>query len=325
MKFPRRKFLHLAAGAAALSFVARSASALDYPTRPMRIVSGFAPGGVNDVMARLIGQSLSERLGHPVIIENRPGSSSNIATRFVINSVADGYTLLAAGTTNAINATLYRNLDFNFIRDVAPIVAVMRVPNILAVNLSFPAKTVPEFIAYAEANPGKINFGSGGSGTTVHMAGELFKMFAKVDMVHVPYRGEALALGDLLSGHLDVVFATAPSCIQQVKAGRLRALAVTTAARSASLPDIPALNEILPGYESSYWGGLAAPKNTAPEVISRLNSEINGALRDAKLQTRFDDLGASAIGGSPADFGKLIGEETEKWAQVVKLAKIEQE
>jgi tripartite-type tricarboxylate transporter receptor subunit TctC len=323
MRLSRRSFLQLGAFAAILPPM--PVLAQDYPARPVRIVSGFAAGGANDVMARLIGQSLSERLGHTFIIENRPGSSGNIATQFVINSVADGYTLLAAGTPNAVNATLYKSLDFNFIRDVAPIVAVMRVPNILAVNLSFPAKTVAEFIAYAEANPGKINFGSGGSGTSVHMAGELFKMFAKVEMVHVPYRGEAPALGDLLGGHLDVVFATSPSCIQQVKAGRLRALAVTTAARSALLPDIPALNEFLPGYESSYWGGLTAPKNTAPEVIGRLNSEINGALRDAKLQTRFDDLGASAIGGSPADFGDLIRKETEKWAKVVKFAKIEQE
>jgi tripartite-type tricarboxylate transporter receptor subunit TctC len=325
MKLPRRTFLHLAAGAAAVPAVSRIARAQTYPTRPVRIIVGFPPGGGNDVMARLIGQSLSDRLGQPFIIENRPGAGGNIGTELAINAAADGYTLLSAATPNAVNATLYENLKFNFIRDIAPIAAVMRVPNIVSVSPSFSAKTMPEFIAYAKANPGKVNFGSGGSGTSVHMAAELFKMLAGVNMVHVPYRGEALALADVLGGHLDVVFGTSSSSIEHIKAGRLRALAVTSAARLDVLPGIPALSEFVPGYESSFWAGLAAPRNTRAEVIERLNNEVNAALHDTNMNARFAGLAGSALGGSPADFGKLIADETEKWGKVVKFAGIKAE
>jgi tripartite-type tricarboxylate transporter receptor subunit TctC len=321
----RRTFLRLAAGAATLPGFSRIGRAQTYPTRPVRVIVGFPPGGGNDVMARLIGQSLSDRLGQPFVIENRPGAGGNIGTELVVNAAADGYTLLAAATPNAVSATLYDNLKFNFIRDIAPIGGVMRVPNVVTVNPSFPTKTVSEFITYAKTNPGKINFGSGGSGTQVHMAAELFKLLAKVNIVHVPYRGEALALADVLGGHLDVVFASASSSIENIKAGRLRALAVTTAARLDILPGVPALNEFVPGYETTFWAGLGAPKNTRPEVIDKLNSEINGALLDPKMKAPLADLASSPLGGSPADFGKLIADETEKWAKVVKFAGIKAE
>jgi tripartite-type tricarboxylate transporter receptor subunit TctC len=321
----RRAFLYLAAGVAALPVAPHIARAQAYPTRPVRIIVGFPPGGGNDVMARLISQALSDRLGQSFIVENRPGVAGNIGTELAINAAPDGYTLLATATPNAVNATLYENLKFNVIRDIAPIAGVMRVPNIVVVNPSFPTKTVPELIAYARANPGKVNFGSGGNGTQVHMAAELFKMLANVNMVHVPYRGEALALGDILGGHLDVVFSTTSSSIEQVKAERLRPLAVTSAVRLDVLPGVPALGEFVPGYESSFWAGLAAPRNTPVEIVNRLNREINGALHDARLQARLADLGGAAMGGSPADFGNLIAEETEKWARVVRFAGIKTE
>jgi tripartite-type tricarboxylate transporter receptor subunit TctC len=321
----RRQFLHLAAGAAALPSLSHMAGAEAYPTRPVHLLVGFAAGGGNDISARLIGQWLSERLGQSFIVENRTGAASNIATEAVVHAPPDGYTLLSVGTPNAVNATLYDNLNFNFIRDVAPIAGITRVPNVMSVNPSFPAKTVPEFIAYAKANPGKINFGSGGSGTTGHMAGELFKMLAGVNMVHVPYRGEALALTDLLGGQLQVVFGTMPSSLELVKPGRLRALAVTTATRSEVLPDIPTVSEFLPGFEASFWSGIGAPKNTPAEVVDKLNREINLALADPKIAARLSDLGGMLLSGSPSDFGKLIAGESEKWGKVIRAAHIKPE
>jgi tripartite-type tricarboxylate transporter receptor subunit TctC len=321
----RRAFLHLGAGTVMLPVLPRLAGAQTYPGRSVRIIVGFPPGGGNDLSSRLIGQALSERLGQPFIIENRPGAGGNIGTEQVIHSAPDGYTLLGAGTPNAVNATLYENLSYNFIRDTTPIAAVMRFPNVLSVNPSFPARTVPELIAYAKANPGKVNFGSGGSGTTSHLAGELFKMLAGVNLIHVPYRGEALALADVIGGHLDIAFATMPSSLEQIKAGRLRALAVTASARSDALPDIPILSEFLPGYESSFWGGLVAPKSTRPEVVDRLSEEINRALGEATIKARIAGLGGSAMGGSAAEFGALIADETEKWSKVVRFAGIKAE
>ena len=277
MKLPRRQFLHLAAGAAALPAVSRIAWAQAYPTRPVRIIVGFAAGGAADIIARLIGQWLSERLGQPFVIENRPGAGSNIATEAVVRAPPDGYTLLLVGTANAINATLYDKLNFNFIRDIAPVAGIIRVPNVMVVNPSVPAKTVPEFIAYAKANPGKINMASGGIGTAAHVSGELFKMMAGVDMVHVPYRGAAPALTDLLGGQVQVMFASMPSSIEHIRAGKLRALAVTTATRSEALPDIPTVGEFVPGYEASAWYGVGAPKDTPAEIVDKLNKEINAA------------------------------------------------
>jgi tripartite-type tricarboxylate transporter receptor subunit TctC len=322
MKLPRRNFLHLAAGAAALPAVSRIARADTYPTRPVHILVGFAASGVVDIQARLVGQWLSERLGQQFIVENRTGAAGNIATEAVLRAPPDGYTLLSVGTPNAVNATLYEQLNFNFIRDVAPVAGIMRVPNVMSVNPSFPARTVPEFITYAKANPGKINFGSGGNGTSVHVAAEQFKMLAGVNMVHVPYRGEAPALTDLLGGQLQVVFGTMPASAQLIKAGRLRALAVTTASRSEVLPDIPSLSDFLPGYESSFWGGLGAPKNTAAEIVDKLNKEINAGLADPKFKARLAELGGAPLPGTPTDFGKLIADETDKWGKVIKFAGI---
>ena len=282
--------------------------------------SAFAPGGGADIIARLIGQWLSERLGQPFIIENRPGAGSNIATEAVVHAPADGYTLLLVSPANAINATLYDKLNFNFIRDIAPVAGIIRVPNVMVVNPSVPAKTVPEFIAYAKANPGKLNMASAGIGTAPHVAGELFKMMAGVDMVHVPYRGDGPALTDLIGGQVQVMFAAMPSSIEYIRAGKLRALAVTTATRSEALPDIPTVGDFVPGYEASGWYGIGAPKNTPAEIIDKLNKEINAGLADPKIKARLADLGGTVLPGSPADFGKLIADETEKWAKVIKFA-----
>jgi tripartite-type tricarboxylate transporter receptor subunit TctC len=322
VKLPRRRFLHLAAGAAALPAVSRAAPAQAYPTRPVRIIVGFAAGGGVDIIARLMGQYLSERLGQPFIIENRPGAGTNIGTEVVVTSPPDGYTLLLANAANAINATLYDNLGFNFLGDIAPVAGIMRVANVMVVNPSFPAKTVPEFIAYAKANPGQINMASGGKGDSPHMSGELFKMMTGIDMVYVPYRGLAPALTDLLGGQVQVIFGTMPASIAYVKAGKLRALAVTTATRAALLPDIPTLNEFLPGYEASQWYGIVAPKNTPPEIVERLNQEINAGLADPTMKGRLADLGGAIMSGSPADFGTLLADETEKWGRVVRSANI---
>jgi tripartite-type tricarboxylate transporter receptor subunit TctC len=325
MKLPRRRFLHLAAGAAALPAVSRFARAQAYPTRPVRIVVGFAPGGGVDITARLIGQWLSERLGQQFIIENRPGAGTNIATEAVVRAPADGYTLLLVNAANAVNATLYDNLSFNFVRDIAPVAGIMAASSVMVVHPSVPAKTVPEFIAYAKANPGKINMGSGGVGSPSHVAGELFKMMAGVGMVHVPYRGIAPALTDLMAGQLQVYFGALTSSIEYIKAGRLRALAVTTAKRSAALPDLPTVDEFVPGYEASQWYGLGVAKNAPTEIIDRLNKEINVALADPNMKARLADLGGTALAGSPADFGKLIADETEKWAKVIKSVGIKAE
>jgi tripartite-type tricarboxylate transporter receptor subunit TctC len=325
MKLPRRNFLQLAAGAAALPAVSRFAWAQAYPSRPVRLIVGFAPGGATDIMARLIGQWLSERLGQQFIVENRPGAASNVATEAVVNAPPDGYTLLVATSVNAINATLYEKLNFNLIRDVAPVASIHREPFVMEVNPSVPVKTVPEFIAHAKANPGKINMASAGIGSGNHVAGELFKMMTGVNLVHVPYRGAGPALVDLLGGQVQVMFATMSSSIEYVRGGKLRALAVTTATRSPVLPDIPTVAEFVPGYESSFWSGVGAPKNTPPGIVDKLNREINAALADPKFKARLADLGGTALSGSPADFRKFIADETEKWAKVVKFAGLKPE
>jgi tripartite-type tricarboxylate transporter receptor subunit TctC len=300
--------------------VSRGAQA--YPTRPVRIIVGFAPAGGQDIVARLIGHSLSERLGQQLIIDNRPGAGSNIAAEAVVHSAPDGYTLLLVGPPNAINATLYEKLNFNFLRDIAPVAAMMRVPNVMEVNPSVPARTVPEFIAYARANPGKIGMASAGIGSGPHMAGELFKMMAAVDMVHVPYRGGGPALIDLIAGQVQVTFEPVSSSIEHIRAGRLRALAVTSAMRSAALPDVPTVGEFVPGYEASAFYGVGVPKRTPVEIVETLNKEINASLTDPKVKARFANLGGIVLTGSPADFGKLIAEETEKWAKVIRAVHI---
>jgi tripartite-type tricarboxylate transporter receptor subunit TctC len=325
MKLPRRNFLHLAAGAAALPAVSRVAWAQAYPTRPVRIIVGFAAGGPNDILARLIGQWLSERLGQPFVTENRTGAATNIATEAVVRAPPDGYTILLASTTNAINATLYDKLTFNFIRDIVPVASIGRTPFIMVVHPSVPAKTVPEFIAYAKANPGKIGMASAGVGNSAHVIGELFKMMTGVDMIHVPYRGGAPAMTDLLGGQVQVLFNPVISSIEYIKAGRLRALAVTTATRSDALPDIPTVDEFVPGFEASAWFGVAAPKATPAEIVEKLNREINAGLADPKIKAQLADLGGTALAGSPADFGKFIADETEKWGKVVKFVGIKPE
>jgi tripartite-type tricarboxylate transporter receptor subunit TctC len=325
MKLPRRNFLHLLAGAAALPAVSRIAWAQAYPTRPVRVIVPFAPAGDTDLVARLIGQWLSERLGQPFIIENRPGAGTNIGTEAVVRAPADGYTLLLASPPAAINATLYEKLNFNFLRDVAPVAAVIRAPYVMEVNPSVPAMTVPELIAYSKTNPGKVSMASAGVGSGPHAAGELFKMMAGVNLVHVPYRGQAPALTDLLGGQVHVYFAGIPSSIQYVRAGKLRALAVTTATRSEVLPDIPTLSDFLADYEASFWGGFCAPKNTPAQIVDKLNGEINAALADDKMKARLADLGGTVLPGSPAEFGKHIAVETEKWAKVIKFAGIKAE
>jgi tripartite-type tricarboxylate transporter receptor subunit TctC len=324
MKLPRRQFIRLTAAAAALPAVSRVARAQTYPMRPVHLIVGFPPGGAVDITARLMGRWLSERLGQPFVIENRPGAGTNIATELVVRAPADGHTLLMISPPAAINATLYENLKFNFIRDIAPVATALQAPYILVVNPSVPAKTVPEFIAYAKANPGKINIGSSGNGSGPHLAGELFKMMAGIDMPHVPYRGEAPATTDLLGGQVQVLFGTS-AAIEHIKAGRLRALAVTTATRSPALPDIPALSDFLPGYEVGFWDGFGAPKNTPPEIIDKLNREINAALADPAMKTRIASLGYSVFASSPADFGKFIADETKKWGKVIRAAHIKVE
>jgi tripartite-type tricarboxylate transporter receptor subunit TctC len=299
--------------------------AQDYPSRPVRIIVGYAPGGATDFSARLIGQWLSERLGQPFIVDNRPGAGSNVATEGAVRAPADGYTLLLASVSNAINATLYDKLSFNFIRDIAPVGGIIRVPNIMEVHPAVPAKTVPEFIAYAKANPGKVNFASGGVGSSTHVSGELFKMMTGIDMVHIPYRGTAPAVTDLIAGQAQVMFDNLPGSIEYVRAGMTRALAVTTTVRSAALPDLPTVADFVPGYEVSAWFGLAAPKNTAREIVDGLNAEINAVFADTKMKGRLADFGAVALAGSPADFGKLISDETEKWSKVIRATNIKLE
>ncbi len=325
MKLPRRQFLHLAAGAAALSAMSRFAWAQTYPTRPVRLIEGFGAGGAADIIARLIGQWLSERLGQPFVIENRTGAATNIATEAVVKAVPDGYTLLFVTSINASNAALYDSLNFNFIRDIAPVASIDRLPFVMEVNPSVPAKTVPEFIAYAKGNLGKINMASVGNGTIPHVAGELFKMMTGVNMVHVPYRGEAPALTGLLGGQVQVYFGTLPGSIEYIRVGKLRALAVTTATRSEALPDVPTLSEFVPNYEASGWHGIGVPKNTPAEIVEKLNKEINAGLADPKFKARLADLGGTVLAGSPADFGKLIADETDKWAKVIRTANIKPE
>jgi tripartite-type tricarboxylate transporter receptor subunit TctC len=320
MKLPRHRFLQMAAGAAALLFVSRIAWAQAHPTRPVRIIVGFPAGSGVDIVARLVGQWLAERVGQPFIIENRPGAGGNIATEAVVRAAPDGKTLLWIGSPNAINATLYEKLNFDFLRDIAPVASINREPSAMVVNTSFPVKSVPEFIAYAKANPGKINMASAGNGTVSHVAGELFKMMAGVDMVHVPYRGGQSALTDLLGGQVQVMFVTTSASIEYIKAGKLHPLAVTTPARSEALPDIPTVGEFVPGYEGSNCFGLGAHRNTPAEIIDRLNKEINAGLADPKMKARLAELGAIVLAGSPGDFGKLLAEETEKWAKVVKFS-----
>ena len=326
MKLPhRRKFLHLTVGAAALPVVSRVAWAQAYPTRPVRLVVGFAAGGSSDILARLIGQWLSERLGQQFVIENRPGAGGNIGTEAVVNAAPDGYTLLLLSRTNTSNVTLYENLKFNFIRDIAPVASLMSVPNVLDVHPSVPVTTVPEFIAYANANPGKVNMGSGGIGTSQHIAGELFKFMTGVNLVHVSYRGGAPAMTDLLGGRLQVMFDVVTESIEYIKASKLRALAVTTAKRSELLPNIPIMSDFVPGYEAYQWYGIGMPRNTPVGIIDKLNKEINAALVDPKIKARLADLGGTAMASSPAEFGKFIAAETEKWGKVIRAANIKPE
>jgi tripartite-type tricarboxylate transporter receptor subunit TctC len=320
MKLPRRNFLRLAAGAAALPAVSRLARAQDYPTRPVRLIVGFAPGGTTDITARLIGQWLSERLGQQFVIENRTGAATNIATEAVVRAPADGYTLLLVTASNAINATLYDKLSFNFIHDIALVAGIIRYPLVMQVNPSFPPKTVPEFISYVKSNPGKISYGSGGIGTSIHVASELFKMMAGVDMIHVPYRGGAPAMTDLMAGQVQVVFNPVPESMEFIRAGKLRPLAVTTATRSEVLPDVPTVGDFVPGYEASALQGIGAPKKTPAEIVDKLNKEINAGLDDPKLKARFAELGAAVFPGSPSDFSKFMADETEKWAKVIKFS-----
>jgi tripartite-type tricarboxylate transporter receptor subunit TctC len=304
-------------GAGCLS---RIATAQAYPTRPVRLIIGYPPGGSADITARLLGQWLSERLGQPVVVESRPGAGTNIVTETVVNAPPDGYTLLLVAPANAINATLYEKLNHNFMRDIAPVAGLIRFPNVIVVNPSVPAKTVPEFIAYAKANPGKLNMASSGAGSTIHVSGELFKMMTGINMVHVPYRGGAPALTDLISGQVQVMFDNVPTSIEFIRAGKLRPLAVTTAARSNVLPDLPTVADFVPGYEASAWYGVGVPKGTPEAIIGKLNKETNAILADPKARARFDELGASLIAGSPAEFGQLVADETEKWAKVVKFS-----
>ena len=326
MEFSRRRFLHLAAGAAALPASSGSALAQTYPSRPVRIIVGFAAGGPNDILARLIGQWLSERLGQQFIVENRPGAGSNIATEAVVRAPADGYTLLLVGSPNTINATLYEKLEFNFIQDITPVAGLIRGALVMVVHPSVPARTLPEFIAYAKANPGKLSYGSGGVGGITHIAVELFKEKAGgLDIQHVPYRGVAPALTDLLGGQVQAVFVNVAPSIGYISSGKLRALAVTTANRSEALPDVPAIGEFVPGYEASSLFGLGAPKSTPNDVIDLLNSESNAALADSKFKMRLANLDGMAMGGAPADFGRIIAAETEKWRRVIKLANIKLE
>ena len=326
MKLPhRRKFLHLAAGAAALPAVSRVAKAQAYPSRPVRIIVGFAAGGPADLVARLIAQRLSERLGQPFVVENRTGAATNIATEAVVRAAPDGYMLLFVTATNAINTTVYEKLSFNLSGDIAPLASLIRAPSVLEVNPSVPAKTVPEFIAYAKANPGKLTMASSGIGTPSHVFGELFKVMTGVNLMHVPYRGAAPAASDLLAGQVQVFFDPMANSIAYIKAGKVRALAITSAKRSEALPDVPTVSEFVPGYEASFWFGVGAPKATPADIVDKLNKEVNAALDDPKMKARLADLGGTVLLGSPADFGKHIAEETEKWAKVIRAANIKPE
>ena len=320
MKLPRRKFLQLAAGTAALPAVSRFARAQTYPTRPVRLIAPFPPGGVVDLYARLLGQLLSERLGQPFIIENRVGAGGNVGTEAVVRALPDGYTLLQVSSANAWNATLYDKLNFNFIRDIAPVASIYLAPGVLVVHPSFPAKSVPELIAYARANPGKINMASGGVGSAQHVYGELFKAMAGVDMVHVPYRGGGPAVAELLAGQVPLMFDTFATSIEHIRAGNLRALAVTSATRAEVLPDVPTVGEFVQGYEGTGWQGIGAPRNTPTEIIDKLNNEINAGLADPRIKARIADLGGSVFASSPAEFGTFIATYTEKWAKVIKSA-----
>ena len=322
MKLPRRQFLQLIVGAAALPVVSRVAWAQTYPSRPVRLVVGYAPGGAGDISARLLGQWLSERFGQQFIVENRTGAGTNIATESVVRAAADGYTLLLSSAANAINATLYDRLNFNFIRDTTPISGIIRVPHVIVVHPSFSAKTLPEFIAYAKANPGNLTWASPGVGTAGHVCGELFKMMAGLNMVHVPYRGGGAAMADLLSGQLQVYIGAMTSSLEYVKASRLRALAVSTATRSEALPEVARVSDFVPGFETSDWGGVNAPRSTPSDIVDKLNREINTAFADPKFKARLADLGAAPFPGSPAQFGTFIAEETEKWGKVIKFAGI---
>jgi tripartite-type tricarboxylate transporter receptor subunit TctC len=325
MTLPRRTFLNLAMGATALSVVPRIARAQAYPSRPVRIVVGFPPGGATDIQARLMGQWLSARLGQQFIVENRPGASGNIGTESVVKAPPDGYTLLQVVTPHAINSALYSNLGFDFVRDIAPVVCAARLSYVVVVNPSIPATTIPEFIAHARANPGRINYGSAGQGTPQNIACELFKMMTGLNLVHVPYKGGAPAVADLIAGQVQVVFAPVSEAIPHIKSGRLRPLAVTTAARLSALPDVPTVADSVPGYEASGFAGIGAPRNTPPEIIAMLNKECNAGLADAKIQARIVELGGTVLGGTPAEFGAIISEATDKWAKVIKFAGIKAE
>jgi tripartite-type tricarboxylate transporter receptor subunit TctC len=320
MTFHRRQFLRLAGAAVALPAVSRGASAQAYPSRPVRVVIGYPPGGSADITARLMTQWLSERLGQSFIVESRPGGGTNIATEAVINAAPDGYTLLLVAPANAINATLYEKLNHNFLRDIVPVAGLIRFPNVVVVNPDVPVKTIPELIAYAKANPGKLNMASSGNGSTIHMSGELFKMMTGVNMIHVPYRGGALALTDMIGGQVQVMFDNIPTAMEFVRSGKLRGLAVTGAGRSETLPDLPTVADFLPGYEATSWYGLGAPKGTPNEIIEKLNREVNAILAEPKTKARFLELGASMLPGSASDFGKLVADETEKWGKVVKFS-----
>ena len=325
MKFHRRKFLHLAAGAAALPALSRVARAQAYPSRPVRIIVNFPPGGAADIITRMIGQWLTERLGQPFVIENRPGAGGNIGTEAVVRAQPDGYTLGQVGANNTINTSLYDKLNFNFIRDIVPVAGLFRLPLLLEVNPSVPAKTVPEFIAYAKANAGKLNMSSFGIGTSSHLAGELFKMMTGAVMVHVPYRGSTPALTDLLAGQVQVAFDSVPASIELIRAGRVRPLALTTTTRLQTLPGIATIGDFVPGFEASGWGGIGAPRNTPPEVVDKLNREINAGLADPKIRARLEEIGYIVLASSPSQFGKLIADETEKWGKVIRAANIKPE
>jgi tripartite-type tricarboxylate transporter receptor subunit TctC len=325
MKLPRRQFLHLAAGAAALPVLPCIARAQAYPSRPVRLVAAFAAGGGVDITARLIGQWLSDRLGQPFVVENRPGAGGNIGTEAVVNAASDGHTVLLATVPNAVNATLYEKLNFNFIRDTAPVAGIIRVPMVILLHPSVPATTVPELIAYAKANPGKVNMASAGTGSAPHMAGELFNFMAGVNMVHVPYRGQGPALSDLLGGQVQVYFATTPGTSDFVRTGKLRALAVTTATGAEVFSKLPKVGDFVGGYEASQWYGMAASKNTPVEIIDKLNREINAALTDPRMRAKFAEIGGEPLAGSPSEFGRLIAEETDKWGKVVKFTGLKPE